>query len=70
MTGAELSCKTCTVVMEVKYFSTQNVVIHTKNCKLKFPLDCSTTKMENISVECVALTKVEERIPFIVWVLV
>ena len=26
---AEVSCKTRTVVVEVKYFSTKNVVIHT-----------------------------------------
>ena len=32
--------------MEVKYFSTQNVVIQTENCKLELPLDCSTTQME------------------------
>ena len=43
--GPEL-CKTCTVVVEVKYFSTKNVVIHTQNCKLELPLDCSTTQME------------------------
>ena len=51
--GAELSCKTRTVVAEVKYFSTQNDVIHTKNCKLELPLDCSTTHMEkNIHRMC------------------
>ena len=50
---AELSCKTRTVVVEVKYFSTQNDVIHTKNCKLELPLDCSTTQMEkNIRRMC------------------
>ena len=32
--------------MEVKYFSTQNLVIHTENCKLELPLYCSTTQME------------------------
>ena len=31
-TAGELPCKTRTVVVEVKYFSTQNVVIHTENC--------------------------------------
>ena len=51
--GAELSCKTRTVVVEIKYFSTQNVVIHTENCKLELPLDCSTTQMEkNIRRMC------------------
>ena len=45
-TAGELPCKTRTVVVEVKYFSTQNVVIHTENCKLDLPLDCSTTQME------------------------
>ena len=43
--GAEL-CKTRTVVVEIKYFSTQNVVIHTKNCQMELPLDCSTTQLE------------------------
>ena len=39
--------------MEVKHFSTQNVVIHTENCILALPLDCSTTKMEkNIRGMC------------------
>ena len=28
------------VVVEVKYFSTQNVVIHTENCKLELPFCC------------------------------
>ena len=51
MAGAELSCKTRTVVVEVKYFSTQNVVIHTENCKLELPLDCSTTKMEKDTLD-------------------
>ena len=46
-------CNTRTVVVEVKYFSTQNVVIHTENCKLELPLDCSTTQMErNIRRMC------------------
>ena len=52
-TAGELPCKTRTVVVEVKYFSTQNVVIHTENCKLDLPLDCSTTQMEkNIRRMC------------------
>ena len=33
-------------VIWTKYFSTRNVVIHTENCKLELPLDCSTTQME------------------------
>ena len=45
--------KTRTVVVEVKYFSTKNVVIQTENCKLELPLDCSTTQMEkNIRKKC------------------
>ena len=41
------------VVVEVKYFSTQNDVIHTENCNLELPLDCSTTQMErNIRRMC------------------
>lgn len=52
MAGAELS-KTRTVVVEVKYFCTQNVVIHTENCKLELLLDYSTTQMEkNIRRMC------------------
>ena len=48
-----LSCNTRTVVVEVKYLSTHNVVIHTENCKLELPLDCSTTQMErNIRRMC------------------
>ena len=36
-----------------KYFSTQNVVIHTDDCKLELLLDCSTTQMEkNIRRMC------------------
>ena len=39
--------------MEVKYSSTQNVVIHTENCKLELPFDCSTTQMErNVRGKC------------------
>ena len=50
--GAELM--TSTVVVEIKYFCTKNVVIHTENCKLNLPLDCSTTQMEKNYEECVA----------------
>ena len=51
--GAELSRKTRTVVVEVKYFCTQNVVINIENCKMELPLDCSTTQMEkNICRMC------------------
>ena len=49
--GAELTTRT--VVIENKYFCTKNVVIHTENCKLNLPLDCSTTQMEkNIRRMC------------------
>ena len=49
--GAELTTRT--VVLEIKYFCTKNVVIHTENCKLNLPLDCSTTQMEkNIRRMC------------------
>ena len=44
---AEAELTTRSVVVEIKYFCTRNVVIHTENCKLNLPLDCSTT-------ECVA----------------
>lgn len=49
--GAELTTRT--VVVEIKYFCTKNVVIHSENCKLNLPLDCSTTQMEkNIGRMC------------------
>ena len=49
--GAELTTRT--VVVEIKYFCTKNVVIQTENCKLNLPLDCSTTQMEkNIRRMC------------------
>ena len=52
MAGAKL-CKTRTVVVQVKYFCTQNVVIHTENCKLELLWDYSTTQMEkNICRMC------------------
>ena len=36
-----------------QYYSTQNVVIHTENCKLELPLNCSTTQMKiNIRRMC------------------
>ena len=47
------SCRTRTVVVEIKYISAQNVVIHTKNCKLELLLDCSVTQVEkNIRRMC------------------
>ena len=49
--GAELTTRT--IVVEIKYFCTKNVVIHTENCKLNLQLDCSTTQMEkNIRRMC------------------
>ena len=49
--GAELTTRT--VVVEIKYFCTKNVVIHKEKCKLTLPLDCSTTQMEkNIRRVC------------------
>ena len=49
--GAELTTRT--VVVEIKYFCTKNVVINTENCKLNLPLDCSKTRMEkNIRRMC------------------
>ena len=53
MAGAAVS-DTRTVVVEIKYFCTKNVVIHTENCLLDLPLDCSTTQMEKNIEECVA----------------
>ena len=44
---------TRTVVVEIKYFCTKNVVIQTENCKLNLPLDCSTIQMDkNIRRTC------------------
>ena len=51
----EQSCRARLAVLSWKLstFCTQNVVIHTENCKLKLPLDCSTAKMEkNIRRMC------------------
>ena len=52
--GAELTTRTVVVInVEIKYFCTKNVVIHTENYKLNLPLDCSTTQMEkNIPRMC------------------
>ena len=52
MAGMAVS-DTCTIVVEIKYFCTKNVVIHTENWKLDLPLDCSTMQMEkNIRRMC------------------
>ena len=40
------SCRTRAVVVEIKYISAQNVVIHTENCKLELLLNCSVTQVE------------------------
>ena len=49
--GAELTTRT--VVVEIKYLCTENVVINTENYKLNLPLDCSTTETEkNIRRMC------------------
>ena len=52
MAGAELMTRT--VVVDFKYFCTENVVTHTENSKLNLPLGCSTTQMEKDYEECVA----------------
>ena len=47
MAGADgSSCRIRTVVVEIKYISAQNVVIHTENCKLELLFDCSVTQVE------------------------
>ena len=51
--GAEL-CKTRTVVVEVKYFSTQNVVIHTKKCEWNCHWIVQQPNWKRLFVECVA----------------
>ena len=38
---------TRTVVVEVKYVSSTNLVAHTENCKLDIPLNCSVKELEN-----------------------
>lgn len=43
----------CCVVVEIRYISAQNVVLHTENCKLELLLDCSVTQVEkNIRRMC------------------
>ena len=37
---------TRTVVVEVKYVSSTNLVTHTENCKLDIPLNCSVKELE------------------------
>ena len=37
---------TRTVVIEVKYVSSTNLVAHTENCKLDIPLNCSVKELE------------------------
>ena len=37
---------TRTVVVEVKYVSSTNLVAHTENCKLGIPLNCSVKELE------------------------
>ena len=51
MVGTVVS-DTHTVVVEIKLLCTKNVVIHTENCKLDLPLDCSTTQMEKNITMC------------------
>ena len=47
MVGAHgSSCRTLIVVVDIKYISAQNVVIHTENCKLELLLDFSVTQVE------------------------
>ena len=51
--GSRIDDSYCCRNVEIKYFCTKNVVIHTENCELNLPLDCSTTQMEkNIRRMC------------------
>ena len=52
--GTRLGSRSCrTVVVEIRYISAQNVVLHTENCKLEFLLECSVTQVEkNIRRMC------------------
>jgi len=34
------------VIVEVKYFSSNNVAIHTENCKLEISMDCTLKELE------------------------
>ena len=36
---------TRTVIMEVKYISSKNVVIHSENCKVEIPLDITAQQL-------------------------
>ena len=40
------SCRTRSVVVEIKQISAQNVIIHTENSTLELLLDCSVTQVE------------------------
>ena len=35
-----------TVVVEIKFISTNNLVLHTENCKLGIPLNCPSKELE------------------------
>ena len=35
-----------TVIVDVKYFSSNNVAIHTENCKLEISMDCTLKELE------------------------
>ena len=40
-----------TMIIEIKYFSANNTVIHTENCKLMLNLNCSRREFQKIIVQ-------------------
>ena len=46
---------TRTVVAEVKYVSSTNLVAHTENCKLDIPLNCSVKELEKTLIRMCSL---------------
>ena len=55
------SRRTHTVVVEIKYISVKNVVLHTENCKVELLLDCSVTQVEkNIRRLCGKSPKLDD----------
>ena len=40
-----------TMVIEIKYFSANNRVIHTENCKFILSLNCSPRELQNCGIE-------------------
>ena len=39
------------MVIEIKYFSANNTVLHTENCKLQLDLNCSPRELQRLIVQ-------------------